>query len=309
VSNVACSAGRDRHRIPAIRPRFSISQITTLASTFADDVRLYSDAGVDGIGVWELKLSGGGDADALELLEASGLGSAAAVPAIPSILPLPLMEGPADPAERVDTICKSLHRLAPFKPSDVVCLTGPGEDRDTVVEGLRTIGAEAAHVGVRVGLEPINRVGGENWTMISSLPEAVELLDDADQPALGIQFDSWHLWNTSTLLEDIERYGDRFVGVHVADWREPTRSWADRVLPGDGVADLPAILGALDRSGWDGFYDLEIFSDNGAFGDAWPDSVWDWPAEDAVRRGREAFERVWETRIRHAVDQVSPGAL
>jgi sugar phosphate isomerase/epimerase len=145
--------------------------------------------------------------------------------------------------------------------------------------------------------------------MVSSLPEAVELLDDADQPALGIQFDSWHLWNTSMLVEDIERYCDRFVGVHVADWREPTRSWADRVVPGDGVADLPAILGALDRSGWDDFYDLEIFSDNGAFGDAWPDSVWDWPAEDAVRRGRAAFERVWDARIRNAVDQVSPSAL
>jgi sugar phosphate isomerase/epimerase len=309
VSNVACSAGPDRHRIPAIRPRFSISQITTLASTFADDVRLYSAAELDGIGVWELKLTDGGDAEALELLEASGLGSAAAVPAIPSILPLPLMAGPADPAERIDAICASLHRLAPFRPSGVVCLTGPGDDRDTVVEGLRTIGAEAERAGVRVGLEPINRVGGEDWTMISSLPEAVELLEDAGHAALGIQFDSWHLWDTPTLLDDIERHCDRFLGVHIADWREPTRSWADRVLPGDGVTDLPEILSALERSGWDGFYDLEIFSDNGAFGNAWPDSVWDWPPEDAVRRGRGAFERAWDARNRNAVDRVSPSAL
>jgi sugar phosphate isomerase/epimerase len=280
-----------------------------LASTFEDDVRLYSAAGLDGIGVWELKLADGGDAEALEQLEASGLGSAAAVPAIPSILPLTLMEGPEDPAERVDALCASLHRLAPFKPSGVVCLTGPGDDRDAVVDGLRTIGEEAERAGVRVGLEPMNRVGGEDWTMISSLPEAVALLDDADRPALGIQFDSWHLWNTPTLLEDIERHCDRFVGVHVADWREPTRSWADRVLPGDGDAGLPAILGALERAGWDGFYDLEIFSDNGAFGNAWPDSVWDWPAEDAVRRGREALERAWDARIRNVVDQVSPSAL
>ena len=280
-----------------------------MASTFVDDVRLYSGAGVDGIGVWELKLTDGGDAEALEALEASGLGSAAAVPVIPSILPLPLMEGPTDPAERVEAICSSLHRLAPFEPSGVVCLTGPGGDRDTVVEGLRTIGAEAARAGVRVGLEPVNRVGGEDWTMINSLPEAVELIEDAGQPALGIQFDSWHLWNTPTLLEDIERECGRFVGVHLADWREPTRSWADRVLPGDGVADLRSILGTLERSAWDGLYDLEIFSDNGAFGNAWPDSVWDWPAEDAVRRGREAFERVWETRIQKPVDQVSPSAL
>jgi sugar phosphate isomerase/epimerase len=272
-------------------------------------VRLYAAAGIDGIGVWEIKLPVDGDAEALELLEASGLGSAAAIPAVPSILPLPLMEGPAEPAARIEAICASLQRLAPFAPSGVVCLTGPGEDRETVVAGLRTVGDEAHRLGLRVGLEPVNRVGGEDWTMISSLREAVELLDEADHPALGIQFDSWHLWNTPTLLEDIARYSDRFVGVHIADWRDPTRGWADRTLPGHGTADLPRIIGALEGAGWEGFYDLEIFSDNGTFGNAWTGSLWDTPADELVRQGRAAFERVWEDRIRHHVDQVSPSAL
>jgi sugar phosphate isomerase/epimerase len=272
-------------------------------------VRAYAGAGADAIGIWEVKLPEAGDAAALELLDASGLGRASAVPLVPSILPLPLLEGPEDPAARVEAICASLHRLAPFAPSGVVCLTGPGDDRDTVVEGLRTIGEEAERAGIRVGLEPINRVGGEDWTMITTLGEAVELLEAADRPALGIQFDTWHLWSTPTLLDDIERHADRFVGVHVADWRDPTRAFADRVLPGDGVGDLPAILGALDRAGWDGYYDLEIFSDNGSFGNAWPDSLWDVSAAEIARKGREAFERVWEARIRTPVDPVSPGAL
>ena len=99
---------------------------------------------MDGIGVWEIKLPDGGDAQALEQLEASGLGSAVAIPTVPSILPLPLMEGPELPQQRIEAICASLHRLAPFKPSGVLCLTGPGDDRDTVVEGLRTIAEEAA---------------------------------------------------------------------------------------------------------------------------------------------------------------------
>ena len=301
--------GRDRHRIACIRPRFSISQITTLASTFAADVRAYAAAGVDGIGVWEIKLSDGSDVEALEQLEASGLGSAAAIPVVPSILPLPLMEGPEEPQHRIEAICASLHRLAPFKPSGVVCLTGPGDDRDTVVEGLRTIGDEAARAGLRVGLEPVNRIGGEDWTMISSLAEAVELLEDADRPALGIQFDTWHLWNTPDVAADIERYADLFVGVHVADWSGATRGWCDRVLPGDGVADLPKILGALERAGWDGFYDLEIFSDDGTFGNEWPDSLWRVPEDELIRRGMETFERAWEERIQTPLDQVSPGAV
>jgi sugar phosphate isomerase/epimerase len=292
-----------------MRPPFSISQITTLGATFEADLRAYAAAGVDGIGIWEIKLPEGGDEQAHEQLEASGLGRAAAVPSVPSILPLPLMDGPADPSERIEAICASVHRLARFEPSSVVCLTGPGDDRDTVVEGLRTIGDEAARAGVRIGLEPINRVGGEDWTSISSLREAAELLDEADRPALGIQFDSWHVWNTPELVDEIERHAHRFVGVHVADWRDPTRGWADRVLPGDGVADLPALLGTLERAGWDGFYDLEIFSDNGTFGNAWPGSLWDVPEEELARRGKEAFERAWSARNRTPLDQVSPGAV
>ncbi len=292
-----------------MRPPFSISQITTLGATFEADLRAYAAAGVDGIGIWEIKLPEGGDDQAHEQLEASGLGRAAAVPAVPSILPLPLMEGPADPRERIDAICASVHRLARFEPSSVVCLTGPGDDRGTVVEGLRTIGDEAARAGVRIGLEPINRLGGEDWTSISSLQEAAELLDDADRSALGIQFDSWHVWNTPELVDEIERHAHRFVGVHIADWRDPTRGWADRVLPGDGVADLPALLGTLERAGWNGFYDLEIFSDNGTFGNAWPGSLWDVPEEELARRGKEAFERAWSARNRTPLDQVSPGAV
>ena len=220
-------------------PRVSVSQITTLTSSFADDVRNYAGAGLDGIGIWEMKIPDGREAEALEQFESSRLESAAAVPAIPSILPLPLLGGPDDPAERIDAFCASLHRLAPFHPSGVVCLTGtglgrdPDDARETVVAGLRTIAAEAESLGLKIGLEPYQREGGDEWTIVSTIPEAVELIRDAGEPpALGIQFDVWHLWNTPDLERDIEREIARFVGVHVCDRREPTRGWADRALPG-----------------------------------------------------------------------------
>jgi sugar phosphate isomerase/epimerase len=275
-------------------------------------VRTYKDAGLDGLGVWELKLAeDGDDAEALELLAASGLGRSSAVPAVPSVLPLPLLPGPDDPAERVGALCASIERLAAFGPSAIVCLTGPAGDRDPdearalVVDGLRAAAETATAHGVRLALEPFQREGIEYWSLVNTLDEAAALVDEVGSDAIGIQFDVWHLWNTPDLPAAIERHFDRIAGVHVNDYREPTRSWADRVLPGDGVADVGAIVGALDAAGWDGFYDLELFSDNGTFGIAHPDSLWDVPAPELLRRARASFERCWtsagETRsVAHA---------
>ena len=226
------------------------------------------------------------------------------MPAVPSILPLPLLGGPIDPAERIDAYCRSVERLAPFVPTGLVLLTGsglgrdPDEARSTVVEGLRTIAGAAEAAGVRVGLEPHQRQGGDEWTIASSVRDAVDLIHDAgDPPAVGIQFDVWHLWNSETLYEDIEQESERFVGVHVCDVRDPTRGWADRAFPGEGRAGVPSILAALDAAGWDGLYDIEIFSDDGTFGNAYPDSYWTAPAEETLARSREAFERCWSMHL------------
>ena len=43
---------------------------------------------------------------------------------------------------------------------------------------------------------------------------------------------------------------------------------------------MGALIAALDAAGWDGLYDLEIFSDDGTFGSAYPDSLWSLPAAD-----------------------------
>ena len=287
---------------PQTLPPFSISQVSSFAASFADDVRAYAEAGVDAIGVWEMKLGDGPDDDALEQLAASGLGSATAVPGIPSILPLPHFPGPDDPQERIDALCGSVHRLAAFGPTCVVCITGPAGDRDPdearalAVEGLRAVAGEAASAGVRLALEPFQREGMEDWSLLNTLTDAAELIREIGRDNVGIQLDTWHLWNTPDLFDEIPRHISLVAGVHVNDWREPTRSWCDRALPGEGEGGIAAILGALERAGWHGYYDLEIFSDDGTFGSAFPDSLWALDPFELARRGRESFARCWEER-------------
>jgi sugar phosphate isomerase/epimerase len=282
------------------RALLSISQVSSLAASFADDVRAYAAAGVDGIGVWEIKL----DDTSLAEFHASGLGSATAVPAVPSVHPLPLLPGPATVRERVDALRRSLEILAAYSPAAILCFTGPG-DRETAVRGVREVAREAERLGLMLAVEPFQLEGIESWSILNTLGDAAAFVDEVGSDAVGIQFDVWHLWNTPDLLDEIPRHAHLIAGVHVDDWREPTRGWADRVLPGDGAADLPAILGALDDAGWDGFYDLEIFSDNGAFGSAYPDSLWELDAAELARRGRDAFFNCWSKRrvTAHAVDR------
>ena len=260
-------------------PRFSISQITTVGQSFADDLDAYRAAGAQGIGIWEMKV---GD-DSLERFHASGLQAAAACPAVPSILPLPLMEGPSDPSERVEAIRAGIQRLAPFEPECVMFLTGPGDDRAAVIEGIRAIADEGASAGVRVALEPIQREFAEFWTIVSSLEDAVRLLEEAGRPEVGLMYDTWHLWNQP--LDELERHRDRIAGFHVADWRQPTRNTNDRVLPGDGVIEFAPIVETLR---WDGLYDLEIFSDPEL-----SDSLWKDDPRELSRRGVEALSTVF----------------
>jgi sugar phosphate isomerase/epimerase len=260
--------------------RFSISQITTVTQSFTDDLDAYRAAGADGIGIWEMKLAD----DSLERFRASGLAAAAAIPAVPSILPLPLMEGPSDPAERVDAIRAAIRRLAPFEPECVLFLTGPGDDREAILGGIRAIAEEGQAQGVPVALEAIQREFAELWTIVSSLGEAAELIEDSGAD-VGLMYDAWHLWREP--LKEIGRYRDRIRGVHLADWREPTRSTNDRVLPGDGIVEFGPILDALR---WEGLYDLEIFSDAEL-----PGSLWREDPRKVAARGLEQLRRTVST--------------
>ena len=122
------------------------------------------------------------------------------------------------------------------------------------------------------------------WTIVSSLDEAAELVDESGAD-VGLMFDSWNVW--SEPLEQIGRHRERIRGVHLADWREPTPNTNDRVLPGDGVVDFEPILEALR---WEGFFDLEIFSDAELEG-----SLWGEDPHELASRGAQQLRRVVST--------------
>ena len=95
-----------------------------------------------------------------------------------------------------------MRRFAPYEPDCVLCLTGAAGDRSEdearalVVAGLQRIAAAADEAGVRLGLEPIHVSERAGLTIVTSVPEALDLLGEAGLPDVGIMFDLWHLGDT-----------------------------------------------------------------------------------------------------------------
>ncbi len=260
--------------------RLSLSEISTVNASFAEDVVAYAAAGFDGIGIWEMKLPTD-DVSSLALLRDAELAVANCVPTVPSILPLrlPGMEGPPDPKERAASLCASVRRLAAFEPESVVCLTGaagdldPPEARKLVVNGLREVAAVARKAGVRLGLEP----AGASVSIVATVAETLELLDEAELGDVGVMADTFNLWTEAPGA--LAAVAGRVTGLHVADApREPGRE--DRVLPGEGGTRSAEHVRALGEAGWDGFLDVEIFST--------PDRFWGLPTDEAARRAFES---------------------
>ena len=282
------------------QPRFSLCGLAFPDTTLEQDIEIAREIGAEGLGIDERKL---GDRDpewAAELLAAAGLSATICVPEVMSFLPGPHMQDPADPEERIQAVTRGIERLSKLDPAAVFCISGPlgdlspEEARRITVEGLKRAHAAAEDAGVPLCFEPFRRVEPNDWSHVYGIEDALEILDDADASDVGICYDVWHLWDSSDeIVELTRRHANRVSGVQLSDYREPTRSWQDRVLPGDGVIDLPALLKALREGGFDGWYDLEVFSDDGRFGDDYPDSVWKLPPVEIARRGRQGFLDAW----------------
>jgi sugar phosphate isomerase/epimerase len=286
------------------KPKFSVSEITTFHQTYDEDLANYAEAGVEGIGIWEFKMPAGEDAETLAKLKDSGLKATTMIPGTLSIYPVPF-PGPQDPAERLTEMKAAIKRFAPFEPEVVLVLPGappagtdPAEARKVIVEGFREAAKTAAEHGLTLGMEPLHRDVYGTWTTVYDIPGTIALMDEIGEPNVELLYDVYHLHDTNDVIADTVKYGDRIsASVHICDWRDPTRNDFDRVLPGDGIIDLPAIFGALDAAGKTRWVDLEIFSDDGSFSELdFDDSLWKRPPLEVLQLAKAGFDKAWDER-------------
>ena len=152
------------------------------------------------------------------------------------------------------------------------------EALDAVAGAMWNLAEATEDVGVDIAIE-------FNWSpIIRSLGSAVRVAEIADHPRVGVLFDAAHYHVTPTKLRDINKGSVRHIKhVHLDDMPDTpadlTHRDFDRVLPGEGVLELPEIIAALEESGYEGYFSIEMFSAE----------LWGLPAKEAARRCYESL--------------------
>jgi sugar phosphate isomerase/epimerase len=285
---------------PAAMPPLAISACTTMRADFHTDLTVYRAAGVGGIGLWEQKLPDSPDEGLKDFVE-SGLSATFCFPMIKSLLPGDAFDRafgqPSDPRERRGLLRRGIERLRRFDPVAVVCLTGPPDPEDMkrsrqlVVERLREASDIAGECGAKLVLEVIR--GGERVSLANTIPKARGLIEDAQAVNVDLLIDVWHLDPGPELYREIRDHIASIAGIQVCDRPPAPRSNSDRVLPGKGVIDLAGFLRGTREAGYKGWYEIEIISDDGMLGAAYPDSLWKLDPTTVVEGAVAGFGDAW----------------
>jgi sugar phosphate isomerase/epimerase len=115
-------------------------------------------------------------------------------------------------------------------------------------------------VGVDLAIEPLHPMYAADRACVNSLSHANALCAELGA-GLGVVVDVYHLWWDTALEREIAVAGTNILAFHICDWlRDTADLLLDRGMMGDGVIDIGQIRQWVEAAGYDGLYEVEIFS-------------------------------------------------
>ncbi len=130
------------------------------------------------------------------------------------------------------------------------------EARSRLVERLRFY-AEIAPMFGKVGLA--FEFTGYPDSPVRTLAQAREMLQEVGAPNTAIVLDTFHFHLGGSSPTEIEAMAPEEIAfVQLADAAPDASGEKDKLLPGDGVVDLPGIVGTLRSIGYEGAYSVEV---------------------------------------------------
>jgi sugar phosphate isomerase/epimerase len=168
----------------------------------------------------------------------------------------------------------------------LVIVSGPpngqtlNDARATVLDGLRELLPDAEKAGILLGIEPLHPMYAAERSVVVTLKQANDMVEQLASPAAGIVVDAYHVWWDPDLAQQIDRARGRIVGFHVSDWPVPLPGiLMGRAMMGDGVIELRKLRQAVDATGYTGSIEVEIFNE----------AVWNMPEDEVLEIIRNRF--------------------
>ncbi len=243
-----------------------LNMVTIKQVPFPDDVQYAAEAGFTCVELWYDKLAdylrGHSLDQARQALERAGVEA----PALCFQPNLCLKSHEADETLRNEflarlEVCQALGCRVLIAPAGKGPRPSAGERMEPyrqAAENLRSAAELAQQFGVTLALEFI-----AGSPFIDSLASAALVVREADHPALGILFDTYHFWAGRSKLADFAHVSaGKIAFVHVNDVPDMPREILtdpDRVRLGEGVIPLAQLLEELRAAGYDGPLSLELF--------------------------------------------------
>lgn len=261
--------------------RLSLNQITTEQWNLREAIEGCARAEVPWIAPWRHKVEELGLGVSKRLIKDAGLKVSS------------LCRGGMFPAatanerqKRTDDNKKAVEEAAELGAEVLVLVSGPSADRDIVsarqmvAEGIAQLAPFAEAYGVKLGIEPLHPMYAAERSVVVSLDLANTLAEAYQPDQVGVVVDVFHVWWDPDLYNQINRAKGRILGFHVSDWLVPTPDMLKgRGMMGDGVIEIRRIRQAVEKAGYNGPIEVEIFNDQ----------IWRQPADDTLLQMKQSY--------------------
>ena len=137
------------------------------------------------------------------------------------------------------------------------------DSRKQIKEGIETVLPQASAAGIKLAIEPLHPMYADTRSAINTLAQANDMAAQINSSFVGVAVDVYHLWWDPFLEREIKRCGENnhLFAFHICDWNSPTTDLLnDRGLMGDGCIPVNKIRSWVEATGFNGFYEVEIFS-------------------------------------------------
>ncbi len=136
--------------------------------------------------------------------------------------------------------------------------------RQMVVDGIGAVLDHARACRVPLAIEPLHPMYAADRACVNTLGQALDMCDFfGPESGVGVAIDAYHVWWDPELEAQIARAGrmGAILAHHICDWLVPTRDpLLDRGMMGDGVIDLRKFRQIIEKAGFNGPQEVEIFS-------------------------------------------------